>query len=225
VNFGTGNDVFTGKLSIRHRAIVPGKVIPLLAGLIALGIIITLFVFLGGPYSSSGGSSIVSSQSAVTSAVTVTSSETTAVMSVEQFGPVVSVDQAIQQVGTNFTLPTYLPNNLALQEIRGETSNSTSKIAAIYSSPSLSTLSNYNQGSMIIFVLKDGTTYYPQPPGGGPVIYQNATVSGQPAWGYDPQTYSPGLGSITWWSKGVHYLILADLPFSVLVQIAQSMKT
>jgi hypothetical protein len=152
-----------------------------------------------------------------------TTYQTTSAMPVEQFGPTISLSQARTLLSTNFSLPTSLPNNLVLQSIRGEKSSTTTQVALIYTSATLPALPNYEGASMIILALKDGTSYYPQPSGGGPVIYRNATVSGHPAWGYDPQTYAPDMGTVTWWSCGIHYTVMADLPFSVMVQIAQSM--
>ena len=161
------------------------------------------------------------------SMTTITTNHTTAQRPVEYYGPILTLDQAKQLIPSNLTLPTYLPSNLVLQEIRGHPANSTSfaEVALVYSSSTLPQLGNWNRGSMIVLVMRDGSTYYPQPSVGGPgVIFENATVWGQPAWGYSPQEYA-GMGLITWWSGGVHYDIFADLSFPVLVQIAQSMDS
>lgn len=58
--------------------------------------------------------------------------------------------------------------------------------------------------------------------------YQLVTVSGHPGWAFSSTTLSNGLhedGRIEWWVGSVHYVILAELPANILVQIAESMNT
>jgi len=198
---------------IRHIGVAPR-----LIGFAGVGLFAVLLFYWA--FAASNSHQDTNSQSVLVS----TTFATTAARLVEDYGPILTSDQARQLIGSSFALPAFLPDNLALQEIRGQATSSTSEVALIYSSPNLSQL-YYDRGSMIVLILRDGSSYYPQPSVGGPVVFKNATVSGHPAWGYDPQSYAPGIGAITWWSNGVHYLVMADLPFSSLVQIARSMNT
>jgi hypothetical protein len=156
------------------------KVVPALVGSIAVGLVAAL-LFVYGSFAStsshynSSSSIETNSSSAQSMSMTDSGSNSTQLYStvhgsagirlVEDFGPILTLDQARLLIGTNFTLPSVLPSNLALQEIRGNVTGSDrfTTVALIYSSSTLSKLPNYDRGSMIILLLRDGSIYSPQP--------------------------------------------------------------
>jgi hypothetical protein len=170
--------------------------------------------------------------------------------SVENFGPQISLDQAKTYLGLNFTLPNALPDGLAVEEIRGVPNS----IVIVYSSPTVSVLPDWNEGSMFITIARDNTTYSPASgpvQGGSEVIscgtgsqstsctttdvtlwtgnqtvVENVLVSGHPGLALSPKV-SPQAATpyVTWWVGGVHYTILGDIPVAFLLVIAQSMST
>jgi hypothetical protein len=125
-------------------------------------------------------------------------------------------------------------------------------VGIIYSSSQIPRLGDWNRGNLIIFIARDNTSYSParttqvaagglgscdtttQPPKcttvtteiatAAQTVMKNISVSGHPGVGYDPQG-EYGIGVASWWSAGVHYTIIADIPLSSLILIAESMKT
>lgn len=170
------------------------------------------------------------------------------VRSINDFGSQISLQQARDYIRVStLGLPSFLPNNLSLYQIRGQPE----LVALVYQSPSLLAVAGYNTGSLIILILNDSTSYYfPS----GPVVVKSAipscssnangsvtcntityeetiseqaltqlSVSGHAGWGitYEGTT----LSFLTWWSGGIHYSATANLPLTVLVNIAESMNT
>jgi hypothetical protein len=125
----------------------------------------------------------------------------------------------------------------------------------IYSDQNLSNLARFDTGAIIILITRDNTSYASAlsdiqhaayntvvvNQGGRNTTLINNTasanganevravdVSGHSALGNDPFDYSPAHhidGSLQWWSNGIHFTVIANLPLSTLVQIAQSMQT
>lgn len=171
--------------------------------------------------------------------------------SVEEYGPVIAIDTARQLLGYNFSLPTYLPSDLQLKEIRG----GENAISLIYSSPILSTIPSLGGGSMLVSMVRDNTTYTDFTSSSVVEITQNCStvtnssvstcsstrttysaipsvvsrtnelVSNYSGWGNDPVPTAGQNGLLTWWNtgNGLHYSVTADLPLATLVSIGESM--
>lgn len=165
----------------------------------------------------------------------------TPMMSVEQLGSVGTLSQARTAIGLDFTPPSssLLPTSLSSAQIRA----SAKSVALIYNSSALPRVLSYNEGSLIIIMIKDGTTYYfPQPqtesittllasgtttrtttltatltPQSTQAII-NVTISGNLGWGFQNG------GRLEWWTNGVHCIILGGLPLTTLTQIADSLQ-
>lgn len=188
------------------------------------------------------GSTIATGNTSGTSTTVIGGSRTR--VSVEEFGPITTIENARNLVGANFGLPTKLPSNLTLGEIRA----SPKLVALVFLSSSLPSLSPYNRGNLIIIIANDSTSYT-YTPSSGPgivrtIIGGNVTstivssftlsgigptatevlVSGHPGWGFDPAGQD-GFGEVNWWSNGIHYIMIANLPLATLVDIAGSMNT
>ncbi len=208
-----------------------------------------------GPSSQSKGDSQSSVSGSSTRSIETISTSTwscacATMRSVEDLGQIISLDQARQDIRLNFTLPTVLPYNLSLQEIRG----SQNFVSLVYLSPSIDKINNLNRGNLIIYVARDNTTYSPARStsvvGGGEgfcetmnntqsctfssnfvtvaqTTMQNISVSSHPGLSVDILGSNDVRveGSVEWWSKGVHFYMLAALPDSTLISIAQSMNT
>jgi hypothetical protein len=163
-------------------------------------------------------------------------------------GNVATLDQARQFIGVNFSYPTFTPAATTLSQIRVREG----VVALIYENPTLPNLSTYSSGKIILLILKDNSSYTDPTTyrsvqtettviaGNGSTTtvtsaitplspsYQLVTVSGHPGWAFSPTTLSNGLhedGRIEWWAGSVHYVILAELPANILVQIAESMNS
>ena len=200
------------------------------AAIVLLGVYGTL---LGSNSLTSRGTNTQSQSTSISdsrsvSTLTETVHHSAMIQSVEDFGPVLTLDQAEKQIGLNFTLPTGFPNGLVLKEIRGRITGQTdpfNQVVLLFTSPSLPKLGSYGGDlSMIISFTKGGVGYYPRG-SGGPITYQNVTISGHPGSGWDPQPYSGNAGGLDWQSGGVHCTIVSFLPVSQLVVIAQQLKT
>ena len=131
-----------------------------LVTVIVVGIVIVGFLAL---------QALTASRPSVPKASTTDSSAATAIasaapLSLDTYGPQVSLQDAKSLTGANFQLPQLLPSGLTLTQIRGEQDLA----ALIYSSPSLASLSTYEGNvSMIVIVMNDGTSYsFPS----GPVV-------------------------------------------------------
>ncbi len=167
---------------------------------------------------------------------------------VTNLGNIATLDQARQIIGVNFSSPTFTPATTTLSQVRAREG----VVALIYDNPSLPNLTTYSSGKVIILILKDNSSYadpstYANVRTQTTVIVQNGstttvtsaitplsptyqlvTVSGHPGWAFSPTTLSNGLhedGRIEWWAGSVHYVILAELPANILVQIAESMNS
>ncbi|MHB8568556.1 MAG: hypothetical protein ACYC7D_01495 [Nitrososphaerales archaeon] len=165
--------------------------------------------------------------------------------SLAAFGNITSLSSARDYVGatsTTFTLPTSLPDNLSLVQIRAKSSLA----ALIYEPSTIGNPLGSPNASIVILIMRDGSNYsFPFP---GPYMIQGGSecnsnsstglttcttfadttiyyspapvrvsVSGNLGWGYD--------GLLTWWSNELHYAIKGNLPLSSLLSIAQSMNT
>lgn len=163
-------------------------------------------------------------------------------------GVLSTLDQARQSVGANFSSPTSLPTGTTQSQVRVREG----AMAILFENPTLASLGSYSSGKIIIFILKDNTTYHDpstivsnQIQTGvivengttrtvtAPVttftpIYQLVTVSGHHGWAINPTTFSNGVhesGRLDWWAGAVHYSIVAELPANTLIQMADSMHT
>lgn len=163
-------------------------------------------------------------------------------------GNIATLDQARQIAGVNFSSPTVFPTATTLGQIRAREGVA----ALIYDNPSLPNLTTYGSGKMIVLILKDNSSYsdpstYARVRTQTTLVVQNGstttitsaitplsptyvlvTISGHPGWAFSPTTLSNGMhedGRVEWWAGSVHYVILAELPASTLVQIAESMNT
>jgi hypothetical protein len=210
---------------------------------------IVLFVAIAGVENYNLQANIPTSQSTSSNTTTVTNSAPS--FSVEEYGPVVSIDTARQLLSYNFSLPTNLPDNLQLNEIRG----GENLINLIFSSPTLSTIQSLGGGSMLVTIARDNTTYTnfnstttvtqycstmaessmmeacmtvmsTESAAQSVSARTNVLVSKYSGWGSDPMPTEGQSGLLTWWDtdNGLHYSITADLPLSTLVSIGQSMN-
>lgn len=94
---------------------------------------------------------------------------------VASLGPVITLNQAAQFVGP-LTLPTVLPNDLHLDQIRGTPLS----VSLLYTSPTLPPFPNWDYNfSVGVDIMKDGTSYQPLPPyqSGGHAVIQCGTGS------------------------------------------------
>jgi|ERR1700730_109402 hypothetical protein len=188
--------------------------------------------------------------SVIISGITVTRSVTPPPLSLEdRFGPVVgslSVAQSyINSTSLNASVtaairePTSVPTGISLIEIRAETGS----VALVYNGTGLTSLENYStKVSMIIAMQQYDSSYYvPNStyvekgiltknlttttevstlyvttvtnPAAANITLE--TINGHPGWG--------GYGFLEWWAYGIHYSMVADLPLSSLVKVADSM--
>lgn len=217
---------------------VSGKV-----GLTITGLVLTAIVLSFGYLS-------IAPRVSSTSATTAFRVPAAPLRKVENFGPQISLDQARADLRLEFMLPNALPNGFSIEEIRGVPNS----VSIVYSSPTIPIVPNWNRGSMIIIVARDNTTYYPASgpvQGGSEVISCNTTNKSAPCtttsytlWagqqsfvenvlvsGHNGLALNPNVSPkdatsfITWWVSGVHYSILANIPVSSLLSIAQSMNS
>jgi hypothetical protein len=180
---------------------------------------------------------------------TITTEQHATAWAVASLGPVISPNQAAQIVGS-LPLPTVLPDNLQLSQIRGDAVS----VSLLYTSPVVPPIPNWDQNfSVLVNIARDNTSYEQFPPyqvsgqailscttnSSGPVQcttmsetvvtssqspIKNIVISGHPGHGWDPQGQF-GIGVVTWWVNGVHYTISGDLPMLTLEAIAGSMNT
>jgi hypothetical protein len=162
-----------------------------------------------------------------------------------------TLDQVKAQLGLSFNAPENLPVGARLSQVR----ISADTAYLIYDDPALPKLQDYDTGQLIISIVRDDTSYARAlvdiqqagvyvmemtnsldgtvttitrtATGAGLDHLRQVTVSGHPALGIDPFEYAAGHadGLLQWWSGGVHYTIIADLPVTNLVQAAESMGT
>jgi hypothetical protein len=137
--------------------------------------------------------------------------------------------------------PSYLPVGLSLIQIRAETGS----VTLVYNGTAVAPLQSYSDKvSMIVAMQQDGSFYYV--PSSSylqkEILTKNlttttetitiseatitnpsfanvtiATINGYPGWGQ--------YGFLQWWAFGIHYSIVANLPLSALIQVADSMRT
>ncbi len=190
------------------------------------GILGVALILVGVVYGTLLGSSATSGKSVSTLTTTVNIGATT--QSIEDLGPILTLDQARQQIGLNFNVPTNLPLGLVLKEIRGEIRGQTdpfNQVVLLFTSPSPPKLGAYGGDlSMIISFTKGGAGYYPHG-SGGPITFQDVTISGHPGSGWDPQPYTNNTGGLDWQSGGIHCKMVSIFPVSQSVVIAQQLNT
>jgi hypothetical protein len=169
---------------------------------------------------------------------------------VEEYGPLITIDAARQLISNNLSLPTYLPDDLQLKEIRG----GENLVYLIFSSPTLPAIPSWDNGSLLMSIARDNTTYTNFTPSSEVAVTQSCStrlappvtvtctnmtntmspepttsrtdvsVSGYLGWGSDPVAATGQTGFLTWWNSdnGLHYAISADLPLSTLVSVGRS---
>lgn len=167
----------------------------------------------------------------------------TPILFVDQLGGVSSLSQARQSIGSNFNLPSGLPSELTLVNIR----TSPNLVALVYFSRSMPGISFYDNATLLVLLQRDNSSYstaatnspsaFLSQSGANssvniPVFTQTVkviplTVSGHQGFGSNPTNFGSfsDTGRIEWWANGIHYTILGDLSVNTLLSIATSMNT
>jgi hypothetical protein len=214
----------------------------------AFVLVIILVVAIEGVENYNLQSNTLTSTSTSSTTITVTNSAPS--VSVDEYGPVITIDAARQLLSYNFSLPTNLPDGLQLKEILG----GENLINLIFSSPTLPAIQPLGGGSMLVTIARDNTTYtdinststmtqYCSTMAESSMMQEcmtvtssevtiqsvpsrtNVSVANYSGWGNDSMPAVGQNGFLTWWDtdNGLHYAITADLPLPALLSIGDAM--